>query len=310
MTVVHLDRALDERYAPLFDGYDVVGPDDSDLSRVEGALVGGALWDGARMDLAPGLRVLSRMGIGYDGIDLAAATDRGVVVANAPEAPTVSTAEHAVALMMHASKSLAANQRRLRQERGGYGPANEAIELAGKTLGLVGFGRIGARVALVAQALQMNVVVHDPYVASTPAGIVNTTFEGVLAAADVISAHCPLVPETQRLFDENAFNSMRRGVVFINASRGGLVDHAALVAALDNGHVAAAGLDVTEPEPLSADHPLQGRDNVIITPHIASSTDVGRHRLVEHAAMNLRAALSGERLATCVNPAVYQAMGQ
>ena len=306
MTVVHADRVLANRYLPLFDGFEVVGPGDEDLGRVHGALVGGATWDAVRLDMAPNLRVLSRMGIGYDAIDVDAATARGVVVANAPEAPTVSTAEHAIALLMHAAKALTANQRRLRQQSGGYGPANEAVELAGKTIGLVGLGRIGSRVAAVARALEMTVVAHDPHLTNPPAGIELCDLAVLLDQSDVISAHCPLTSDTAELFDSAAFDSMRHGVIFINASRGGLVDQTALLAALDSGRVGAAGLDVTTPEPLPPDHPLMSRDDVIVTPHIASSTDQGRHRLVEHAAANLLAGLEGARLQTCVNPAVYR----
>ena len=207
----------------------------------------GVRWDQSRMDLAPRARVLSRSGIGYDNVDVEAATARGIVVCVAADAPTVSTAEHAVALMLAAAKRLVPNQLRLRAGTGEYVAVNDGVELAGRTLGLVGYGRIARRVHRVAEALEMTVVAHDPYVTDAPVELVS--FAELLARADVVSVHAPLTDETRTLFDAAAFDSMRQGVVFVNTAR------AASSTTMPcsppwTTKVSAAGVDVTNPEPL------------------------------------------------------------
>ena len=303
---VHVDRAMPPGFEDLFTGRaEVVGPQVSALATAHGVIAGASIWDGARMDAAPLLRVISRAGIGYDAVDLPAATARGIVVCNAPASPTISTAEHTMALMLHVAKSLSANQRRLRGHIGDYYVDNEGIELAGRTLGVVGYGPIGKRVVKAARGLDMEVIAHDPYLDPGNEDIDLVPFDELLERSDVVSAHCPLTDETGELFNAEAFAKMRPGALFINAARGGVVDQDALVAALDSGHIAGAGLDVTLPEPLPTDHPLQGRDNVMITPHIASATDLGRRRMYRAALDNVMTCLAGERVETCVNPEVY-----
>jgi D-3-phosphoglycerate dehydrogenase len=284
------------------------GPGADTAALAVGIIAGSTRWDGQRFDLVPSARVLSRSGIGYDTVDVAAATARGIVVCIAPEAPTVSTAEHTVALILAAAKRLVPNQLRLRAGSGNYVAANEAIELAGRTLGLIGYGRIARRVGRAATALDMEVVACDPYV--TDVGDVELVpFTDVLRRADVISVHAPLTDETRGLFDSAAFAAMRPGVVFVNAARGGLVDHAALLAALDRGEVGAAALDVTDPEPLPVDHPLLHRDDVLVTPHVASATDAGKLRLYQHAIDNALAVLEGRAPPSVVNPEVLRSDG-
>ncbi len=310
LPTIYVDRAMPAGFEELFTGRaEVVGPDASALQHSHGVIAGGGVWDGPLMDRAPELQVISRAGIGFDAVDLEAATDRGVVVCNAPASPTVSTAEHTMALLLHVAKSLSANQRRLRSHIGDYYVDNEGIELAGRTLGVVGYGPIGKRVVKAARGLEMEVVAHDPYLDPDNEDIDLVSFGELLERSDVVSAHCPLTDETHELFDSSAFARMRRGSLFINAARGGVVDQDALVEALDSGHLAGAGLDVTVPEPLPTDHPLQGRDNVMITPHIASATDRGRHRMFSAALDNAMTCLNGQRVATCVNPEVYDRLG-
>lgn len=281
------------------------GPEADTAAFAVGIIAGSTRWDAQRFDLVPGARVLSRSGIGYDTVDVAAATARGIVVCIAPDAPTVSTAEHTVALILAAAKRLVPNQLRLRAGTGNYVAANDAIELAGRTLGLVGYGRIARRVGRALAALDMDVVACDPYL--TDAGEVELLpLADLLRRADVISVHAPLTDETRGLFDGAAFAAMRRGVVFVNAARGGLVDHTALLAALDKGQVGAAGLDVTDPEPLPVDHPLLHRDDVLVTPHVASATDAGKLRLYEHAIDNALAVLAGRTPPHVVNPEVLR----
>ncbi len=310
LPTIYVDRVMPAGFEELFTGRaDVVGPDASALQAAHGVIAGGERWDGPRMDRAPELQVVSRAGIGFDAVDLQAATKRCVVVCNAPASPTVSTAEHTMALLLHVAKSLSANQRRLRGHIGDYYVDNEGIELAVRTLGVVGCGPIGRRVVKAARGLEMEVVAHDPYLDPHNEDVELVSFDELLERSDVVSAHCPLTDETRELFGRGAFAKMRRGSLFINAARGGVVDQDALVEALDSGHLAGAGLDVTVPEPLPTDHPLQGRDNVMITPHIASATDRGRRRMFSAALDNAMAALNGDRVATCVNPEVYDQPG-
>jgi D-3-phosphoglycerate dehydrogenase / 2-oxoglutarate reductase len=282
------------------------GPGLEAAATAEAIIASGARWDAARMDQVPNARVLSRSGVGYDNVDLEAAAARGIVVCIAPDAPTVSTAEHAVAMILAAAKHLVPNQLRLRAGTGDYFAANRAIELAGRTLGLVGYGRIARRVRRAAAALDMTVIAHDPYLDEADVELVS--FPELLERADVISVHAPLTPTTRHLFDAAAFAAMRPGVIFVNVARGGLVDQDALLAALDRGHVSGAALDVTDPEPLPVGHRLLGRDDVLVTPHIASATVAGRLRLYEHAIDNALAVLSGRRPREVVNPEVLEAV--
>jgi phosphoglycerate dehydrogenase-like enzyme len=304
--VLYLDRPAPDAVSDLLAGRgSLAGPGPEAMAVADGIIASGVRWDGPRFDRMPRVRVLSRSGIGYDGVDVAAATARGIVVCIAADAPTVSTAEHTVALILAAAKRLVPNQLRLRAGTGNYFVATDAIELAGRTLGLVGYGRIARRVGRAAAGLDMNVIACDPYLtAADTAGVELVGFTDLLSRADVISVHAPLTAETRHLFDASAFAAMRRDVVFVNAARGGLVDQDALLAALDSGQVGAAGLDVTEPEPLPVDHPLLQRDDVLVTPHVASATDVGKIRLYQHAIDNALLVLAGGRPPHVVNPEV------
>ena len=262
-------------------------PDDvvlvSSLDDADGAVVGaGDLWDSDACRRFPRLKVVARSGIGYDNVMVGELAEHGVAVCNAPDAPTVSTAEHALALMLGVTKYLVPNALRLRAGLGDYAVANRGVELAGLTLGLVGCGRIGARVGRYCEVLGMTVLVSDPFVARADVGTLVDLNE-LWARSDVVSLHAPATPETRHLVDRDSLALMKPGVVIVNCARGSLVDHDALLAALETGHVFGAGLDVTEPEPLPVEHPLLHRDDVIVTPHVASSTTVGKVRLVEHA---------------------------
>ena len=314
-TVLHIDRPFDEDQvrSVVGDAVALVGPD-APLDAAHGAIVGAARWDGARFDLAPKLKVLARTGIGVDAVDLDEATRRGVVVTNTPDGPTVSTAEHTMALLFAVAKTLPHHQQMLRDGTGSYTANSRAIELDGLTLGLVAYGRIGRRVAAMASAIGMKVVAHDPYLAAETGagtaaalGVELLGFEDLLAVSDVISLHCPLTDESRRLFRAETFARCKPGLVFVNAARGGLVDHDDLLAALDSGRVRAAGLDVTDPEPLPPDHPLLHRLDVVVTPHVASSTQVGRQRMLTMALEQAMQVLNGTRPTHLVNPAVLAA---
>ncbi len=256
----------------------VVGPEQAD-----GVVVGSALpWGAEACDRYPGLKVVARSGVGYDNVDAAACAARGVAACNTPDAPTVSTAEHALALMLAVAKRLKPSSKGLAEGRGGYQTAHRSLELDGRTLGLLGVGRIGSRLGRCARALGMEVIACDPYRDAIDFGTL-VDLDTLWAASDVISLHAPATAETRRIVDAAAVARMRPGVIIVNCARGSLVDHDALLAGLDSGHVVGAGLDVTDPEPLPPGHPLLGRDDVIVTPHVASATVAGRVRLVGQA---------------------------
>lgn len=242
-------------------------------------------WDDDACRKYPNLKVVARSGIGYDNVDVAACAAHGVAACNTPDAPTVSTAEHALALILTVAKRLKDSEARLAAGNVGgpgrlVGPG--ALELDGRTLGLVGCGRIGSRLGRYAEALGMTVLVYDPYLEATPVGEL-VSLDQLWADADVVSLHAPATPETHHIINPESLGAMRPGVIIINCARGGLVDQVALLAALDSGHVGGAGLDVTEPEPLPPGHSLLGRPNVVVTPHVASTTTVGIVRLIGQA---------------------------
>jgi len=278
------------------------------------AIAGAAPYDGAVMDRAPALRVIARTGIGVDAVDIAAATVRGIAVCNTPDGPTISTAEHALTLILAVAKKVKAAEASLTTgTSSGYFARHEGIELAGKVLGLVGCGRIARRVGVMAEAIGMRVTTFDPYCDPTaiPPGFASVpTLDGLLRDADVVSVHVPLSDASRGMFEADRFAAMKRGAIFINTARGGLVDQDALLAALDSGHLVGAGLDVTTPEPLPPDHPLVGRDDVVVTPHIASATADGKLRILEAAFAQAMAVTRGERPANLVNPEVWDRVAE
>ena len=310
--IMHIDRPVASVERWTGGRVEVVGPDDAGLAEAQVAIVGGIRWDAARFDLAPDLRVLARTGIGVDTVDLDEATARGVLVTNTPEGPTVSTAEHTMALLFSVAKTLGPHQDRLRAGTGNYAALSTATELDGLTLGLLGYGRIARRVARIANGIGMTVIACDPYldaaaVTSADPGVPvdPVDFDQLLSRADVLSLHAPLTEATRHVMNAETFGRCKPGLLFVNASRGGLVDHGALVEALDAGRIRGAGLDVTEPEPLDPSHTLLHRENVVVTPHIASATEVGRDRMLAMAIEQALQALAGERPTCLVNSAAW-----
>jgi len=304
LPLLFVDHPFPDLYRDLVDDRATVvgsGTDDG-LDRADGVVAGAVRrWDAAGFALAPNLTVISRVGVGYDNVDVAAAHAAGVIVCNAPLAPMVSTAEHTMALILAVTKHL---PHQMERSSGGLKgePVGRALELDGRVLGLVGIGRIASRVAVVAQALGMRVIATDPGVAESPVdGVDLVGLNELLAMSDVVSLHAPALPATIGMIDADALDRMQPGSYLVNCARGPLVDHDALLAALDAGHLQGAGLDVTEPEPLPAGHPLLDRHDVVVTPHIASATVAGRRRLYEHAIDNALAVLAG-RPASIVQP--------
>ena len=292
-----VDHPFPDAYNDLVEGRAVIvgsGTDDG-LDTADAILASATRpWNAAAFALAPNAKVISRVGVGYDNVDVADATAAGVVVCNTPIAPMVSTAEHTLALMFAVTKCLPHHMSRARQGLRGEG-VGRALELDNSVLGLVGIGRIASRVAVVGNALGMNVVASDPAVLESPVpGVDMVPFDQLLETADVVSVHAPALPSTFQMFNTAAFDRMKTGAYFVNCARGVLVDHDALLAAIDSGRLAGAGLDVTDPEPLPAGHPLLDRPNVVVTPHIASASVAGRRRLYEHSIENALAVLEGK----------------
>lgn len=280
------------------------------------AIVAGArrIYDGDLMDGYPEMKVICRTGIGIDNIVVPDATERGIAVCHTPEGPTLSTAETAIALILAAVKHIKRVSREFAEQPGkDYLSGYQGMEVFGRTLGLIGLGRIGSRVARLAVALGMRVVAYDPYVEDEQAAEIGVEREdrikAVLARADVVSVHAPLTEETRHLMNGNRFAQMKRGAFFVNVSRGGLVDEQALRAALDRGSLAGAALDVFEPEPPSADNPLLHRDDVIVTPHIAGVSVASRERMWRMAISMALQVWNGEKPDHIVNPEVMPGNG-
>lgn len=289
---------------------------DTLLDRVEG--VDGLLClltdqvDQMVMDAAgPALKVISNHAVGFDNIDVSEATRRGIPVGNTPGVLTDTTADFAFALMLAAARRVVEGDGFTRAGRWKtWGPKLLlGLDVTGATLGIVGFGRIGKGMAKRASGFDMRVLYYDPLSLQDPyaeeIGAESVSLETLFAEADFISIHTPLTDETYHLLDPDAFRQMKPTAILINTARGPVVDPDALYSALTHGEIAAAALDVTEPEPIPLDSPLLTLDNLIITPHIASASIATRNKMATMAAANLIAGLKGERLPYCVNPDVY-----
>lgn len=263
----------------------------------------------ALLKRAPHLLVVSSNGAGYDTIDVNACSDAGVLVVHQSGANANAVAEHAVGLMLSVSKKIGATDRHMRREVIAARTRFIGNDIAGKTLGIVGFGNVGRRLAEICRAgFQMPVLAYDPYVsgdAMAGHGASKLGLDDLLDRADFVSVHCPLTPDTHRMIGAREFGRMKRGAVFISTARGGIHDEAALVAALAAGHIGGAGLDVFEVEPPPLDHPLMQFANVVMTPHIAGVTSEARTNIARVAAEQLAAILAGARPERLVNPEAW-----
>ncbi len=232
------------------------------------------------IEAAPKLKVIGRAGVGLDNIDLEAAKERGIKVVNSPGASSRSVAELVFGLLFAVARKIAFADRKMRE---GVWAKKQCmgIELEGKTIGVVGFGRIGYQVAKIANAFGMKVLLYDPYPDEKRAMEVGGTFvslEDLFKESDVVTLHVPLVESTYHLVNEDRLRLMKPRAILINAARGAVVDTNALVKALGEGWIYGAGLDVFEEEPLPKDHPLTKLDNVVLTPHIGASTEEAQMR--------------------------------
>jgi glyoxylate reductase len=266
--------------------------------------------DGALLDAAPKLKVVSNYAVGFNNVDVAACTARGVCVGNTPGVLTDATADIAVTLLLAAARCIGAGTA---DAKGGKWLTWEPLgwlgqDLAGRTLGIVGMGRIGfAAAKRLHHGWGMKVLYTDQYpnaAAEKELGAQRVEFDALLAQSDFVSAHVDLNPTTKGMFGAAQFAKMKRTAVFVNTARGPLVDQTALAAALRGGTIFAAGLDVTDPEPLPTNHELYALPNCVIVPHIASATVGTRDAMARLCANNVLAGVRGEPLPTWVNPEV------
>ena len=289
-----VDVDLDSPLADIVGGYDAI------------VIRSGTKLDASLLERAGRLRVIGRAGVGVDNVDVEAATRLGILVVNAPESTVVSAAEHTIGLLLALWRNIPqahAAVKAGRWERSRYA----GQELAGKTLGLLGFGRIGQQVARRGLALGMRVIAFDPFVSRErfrELGVEGATSQDdVLASADVVSLHLPLSDDTRAVINRGALDKARDGIRIVNAARGELVDEDALLEALESGKVAGAALDVFSSEPYTG--PLLELDNVVVTPHLAASTEEAQDRAGVIVAEQVAAALDGDLVANAVNmPAV------
>ncbi len=261
----------------------------------------------AVMEGIPTLKAVAKHGIGVDNIDVAAATRRGILVVNAPFSNINAVAEHTVALLLAAAKLIVPMDRMTRE--GGFKKRTQFVtcELAGKTVGLMGLGRIAALVAKKLSGFDVKILAYDPYVSQERAaelGVTLTDMDTVLRESRFISVHTPLTPETRGLIGKDAFAKMRKDAWLINASRGPVVDEAALIAALKSGEIGGAALDVFEQEPPADDNPLFSMDNVVLSPHNAALSDNALRAMAMDSAQGLADYLMGKRPQFPVNPDV------
>ncbi len=258
------------------------------------------------MGRMPRCKIIARYGIGVDTIDLAAATAAGIIVTNNPTYCIEEVAEHTIALLLACARKVPFYERLVRAGRWEVPPGKPLFRVAGRTLGLVGFGNIARTVAVRAAAFGMRVLYYDPFVSAGqfPGPGDKRKLAEVLRESDFVSVHPPLVPETRGMLGDDAFAQMKRTAFLINCSRGPIVDTAALVRALDAGRIAGCALDTTDPEPLPDPHPLRGRENVIITPHVAWYSEQALVGLQAGAPGEVRRVLTGEWPINVVNRAV------
>ncbi|MBI3045890.1 MAG: C-terminal binding protein [Betaproteobacteria bacterium] len=261
---------------------------------------------GEVMAKMPRCKIIARYGIGVDTIDLDAATRAGIIVTNNPNYCIEEVAEHTLALLLDSARKVAFYDRLVRAGTWAVPPGKPLYRLVGRTLGLIGFGNIARQVAVRAAAFGMKVMYADPFVNAGQFSEPGTKVElnDLLRESDFISVHPPLTPQTRKMVNDEAFSRMKPTAILINCSRGPVVDTDALVRALDAKKIAGCALDTTDPEPLPSPHPLRGRDNVILNPHVAWYSETAMVGLQAGAPNEVRRVLSGEWPVNVVNKAV------
>ena len=292
-------------------GYDLEGASLREAIADAAALIvrSGTTVDADLLAAAPELVIVGRAGIGVDNIDIEAATEAGVIVANAPEGNVRAAAEHTVAMAFATARSIPQAHARLRAGEWAK-DAFLGTEIAGKTIGLVGLGRVGQEVAKKFDGLGADVVAYDPYIASDRAervGAELVDLEACLALADLLSIHTPLTPETEELIGPDELDTLGEGYL-VNCARGGVVDEAALADAVEHGPLVGAAVDVFADEPVAPDNPLLSVEDVVVTPHLGASTAAAQENVATSTARQVVAALNGEPVANALNaPSIDEA---
>lgn len=277
-------------------------PSDTELAECVAAIAyGHPTCDDALMDRIPQLKVISNHGVGVDHIDVAAATERNIPVGNTPGCLDASTADMTLALLLAVARNVRIGDIYARGPEFTHHDPSVLIgrEVTGSTLGIIGMGRIGTEVAKRARGFEMRILYHNRNRredVEAELGVEYATFDQILAESDFVALNCPLSDETTGMIGPAEFASMKDSAILINIARGPVVQTDALYQALTTGQIAAAGLDVTDPEPLPRDHPLLKLDNVILLPHLGSASDRTRYRMLEMTVENLHAGLNGEAL--------------
>ncbi|HQY94380.1 D-glycerate dehydrogenase [Caldilinea sp.] len=267
--------------------------------------------DAELMDAAPNLKVVANFAVGFDNFDVPSATQRSVLMTNTPGVLTDTTADLAFTLLMACARRIAEGRDYAKNGHWRtWGPMLlMGQDIHGATLGIAGIGRIGLAMARRARGFGMRILYHDAMrseVAESELGAIPVSKEELLAQSDFVSLHVPLTPETRHYINAASLRLMKPNAILVNTSRGPVVDTMALYDALKAGQIFAAGLDVTDPEPLPAEHPLYTLDNALIVPHIASASFETRSQMAEMAADNLLAGLAGTLPPNCLNPAAMK----
>ena len=286
------DKISHEELAEVIGGYDALMV--RSASKVSADII----------ERADRLKIIGRAGVGVDNIDVKAATERGIIVINSPGGNTIAATEHTMAMMLSLARNIPAADATM--HTGGWNrKAYVGVELRGKTLGVIGMGRIGSGVAKRALAFEMNVIAYDPYINEERAkalGVTIGTLDDIFAAADFITVHMPLTKETRGMISMKEMRRMKKGVRLVNCARGGIISETDLAAAVKEGIVAGAAIDVFESEPLAEDHPLRGVPGVVLTPHLGASTVEAQIGVSVDVAEGIRAALR-EPVTAAVNMA-------
>jgi D-3-phosphoglycerate dehydrogenase len=295
---VAVSRGYTVAYVPPYTGEDDLVRIVSELDPV-GVIVRMGRFGAAAIDAAPSLRVLSKHGVGVDNIDVDAASRRDIPVVVAAGANALSVAEHAMALIFATVKRIVPLDSGLRAGRWEK-PGFSGKELAGMTVGLVGFGAIARQTAAFAKSLGMKVRAYDPFAdgkAFTDAGVARETeIDDLMRGCEIISLHCPLTPDTRNLLDDRRLGLLKPGSYVINTGRGGLIDEDALLRAIESGHLAGAGLDTFQTEPPAADHPFWNHREIVVTPHIGGVTQEANVRVGVDAVEGVLAVVEGRPL--------------
>jgi phosphoglycerate dehydrogenase-like enzyme len=272
------------------------------LRDCDASLASSEAYDEVVFAACPRLKIVSRCGVGYDAVDVKAATRAGVVCANTPGAMVDAVADFTVGLILMCARRMGELDAIV--HAGGWAELTGTL-VTGKTLGLVGFGQIGRAVATRMSGFDMRILAYDPAPGDVGPGVARVPMDVLLAESDFVSLHAPATAETARMFGARQFTAMKRQAYFVNTSRGALVDEAALVEALNAGTIAGAALDVTVEEPLPADHPLRSTPNLILTAHNAFNAREAASRMCNMAARHVLMLLEGAAPAATINPEVY-----